>query len=107
MKTKMTSKQVKAMFPDALKAGYCEIATLLHGYEPIAYTTGVYGWNYDVYLINGKAIVTGYRNLYGRRMNNSLEYEQKAKEISTNWDLPWPERDKQLKALQTEFFDQA
>ena len=33
------------------------------GYQPFAYNAGVYGWNYDVYLIGGEYMVNGYRPL--------------------------------------------
>ena len=33
---------------DLLSVGYCGLATLLKNHSPIAYTCGVYGWNFDV-----------------------------------------------------------
>lgn len=49
-------------------AGYCELQALLAYESPIAYTTGIYGWNFDLYLIKSVAICTGYRGMPGKRI---------------------------------------
>lgn len=40
---------------------YCAAQYLLSGEYADAYTTGVHGWNADVYYFDGVYIVTGYR----------------------------------------------
>lgn len=85
MKTKLTNKQVKQMFPNIKTAGYCDLQFLLNNVEPIAYTCGVYGWNYDVYYINGVAIATGYRNMPGEHLEKISEYNEKARAI-LSWE---------------------
>ena len=85
MKIKMTNKQVKERFPYIKMAGYCDLHFLLNNEEPIAYTCGVYGWNYDVYLVNGVAIATGYRNMPGERLEKISEYNEKARNI-LSWE---------------------
>ena len=40
---------------------YCAAQYLLSGEYADAYTSGVYGWNADVYSFDGTYIVTGYR----------------------------------------------
>ena len=85
MKAKLTNKQVKEMFPGIKCAGYCDLQHLLNGIEPVAYTCGVYGWNYDVYNIYGVAIATGYRNMPGERLEKISEYNEKARYI-TSWE---------------------
>lgn len=62
---------------------YCALQDLLTYESPIYYTTGVYGWNADVYMIEGLAIVTGYRPFGNIKVDYSVieKYEQKAKEI--------------------------
>ena len=42
------------------KVGYCELK-VLDVLSPIGYTRGVYGWNCDVYNVNGYILTTGYR----------------------------------------------
>jgi len=61
MKNKTTSKALKEGYYKIISVGYCELQGLLRYKSPIAYNSGYYGWNYDVYDIDGIAIVTGYR----------------------------------------------
>ena len=61
MKYKTTSKALKEGYGKIISVGYCELQGLLRYKSPIAYNSGYYGWNYDVYDIDGIAIVTGYR----------------------------------------------
>ena len=86
MKTKLTNKLVKQLYPNIKCAGYCELQTLLRGIEPIAYTCGTYGWNYDIYNIYGVTIATGYRGMPGKHVEKGGEYEQKAQAIVYNYD---------------------
>ena len=92
---------------DLLSIGYCGLATLLKNHSPIAYTCGVYGWNFDVYNVYGKTICTGYRNMPGRKANNEAAYEEKARAISDNYDLSWKERRDRIELLLKEFCEQA
>ena len=103
MKFKTTTKAIKNGYSNVKRAGYCEIQTLLRGVTPIAYTAGVYGWNYDVYRINGVTICTGYRGMPGERIKGATEYEQKAQEIWSNYNIPYDERQAKTTELLQEF----
>ena len=92
---------------DLLAVGDCGLQTLLRNHSPIAYTCGVYGWNFDVYEVYGKTICTGYRNMPGRRPNNAAEYETKACDIWENYDLDYETRREQVEQLLKEFCEQA
>ena len=92
---------------DLLSVGYCGLVTLLKNHSPIAYTCGVYGWNFDVYNVYGKTICTGYRNMSGRKANNEAVYEEKVRAISDNYDLSWEERRDRIESLLKEFCEQA
>ena len=92
---------------DLLSVGYCGLVTLLKNHSPIAYTCGVYGWNFDVYNVYGKTICTGYRNMPGRKANSEAVYEEKARAISDNYDLSWEERRDRIESLLKEFCEQA
>ena len=109
MKYKTTRKAIVAGTPanNLVCAGYCDLSNLLWGHEPIAYTCGVYGWNFDVYEVYGKTICTGYRNMPGRKANNEAAYEEKARAISDNYDLSWEERRDRIELLLKEFCEQA
>jgi hypothetical protein len=61
MKTKTTAKAIKEHYKKCYSAGYCELQFLLSRIEPLYYHAGVYGWDYDVYIIDDVAIFTGYR----------------------------------------------
>ena len=109
MKYKTTRKAIVAGTPanNLVCVGYCDLSNLLWGHEPIAYTSGVYGWNFDVYEVYGKTICTGYRNMPGRKANNEAAYEEKARAISDNYDLSWEERRDRIESLLKEFCEQA
>lgn len=79
MKVKTTRKGIVNSTPaKALKcAGYCELQALLRNHEPVAYTSGIYGWNFDVYEVYGLTICTGYRNMPGSQLESCGEYEKK------------------------------
>ena len=49
MKYKTTAKAIREGACKPRSAGYCEIQWLLYNHEADAYTSGVYGWNFDVY----------------------------------------------------------
>jgi hypothetical protein len=88
MKYKTTVKDLKAGYYHIISVGYCELQWLLNYKTPVAYSCGTYGWNFDVYDINGVAIVTGYRSMPSKnsiKNNYALvrEYEQKARLCDT------------------------
>ena len=70
MKIKETRKSIMNRYR-CVAIGYCDAYYLLHGFYPTYYTSGVYGWNADVYIINGVAIVTGYRP-FGTKLSYGL-----------------------------------
>ena len=49
MKFKTTRKAIVNGSSNIVCAGYCDLSHLLTNHSPIAYTCGVYGWNFDVY----------------------------------------------------------
>lgn len=86
MKFKTTRKQINQNYNSVICVGYCDAQYLLQGKNPIAYNAGYYGWNADIYDINGVAIVTGYRP-WGN-INPDYEtikkYEDEARRICCN-----------------------
>ena len=108
MKFKTTRKAIVNGSANIVCAGYCDLSHLLRNHSPIAYTSGVYGWNFDVYEIDGLTICTGYRGMPGRRANNISEYEEKARQIMS-WEnrIPFEEKKEQIEKLLHEFIKQA
>ena len=82
MKYKTTAKELKQGYYHIIGAGYCELQTLLSYKNPVAYSSGVYGWNFDVYDIDGIAITTGYRGMPSKNTKTPYqlirEYEKNA-----------------------------
>lgn len=89
-----------------VRAGYCELDYLLRYHDPIYYNSGVYGWNCDIYCIDGLYITTGYRNMRGESLDweRVRDYEQKAKKIQA-WEsgLNWDEIKRQTSELLADF----
>lgn len=85
MKYKTTRKAIVNGSANVRCAGYCDLQSLLYNHAPIAYTCGIYGWNFDVYDVYGITICTGYRNMPGKRLDGIGEYESKARAILDNY----------------------
>lgn len=83
MKYKTTRKSIVNSYANIKCAGFCDLQYLLQNHSPVAYTCGVYGWNFDVYDVYGVAICTGYRGMPGERLQGIEEYEQKARTVGT------------------------
>lgn len=102
MKTKTTRKAIVNSSCNVKYAGYCDLQYLLRNHEPIAYTSGVYGWNFDVYEVYGVTICTGYRGMPGARLEKIDEYEKKARAI-LNSGLLYEETKNAVEKLLHEF----
>lgn len=100
MKFKTTSKELrnKVASKYLFKCGYCDLQHLLHFTSPIAYASGVYGWNYDVYKIDDIYITTGYRSMVGQSIDYEVtrKYEEQAREILNTWGKYEYEEKKEL-----------
>ena len=61
-KINVTRKLVCNNFYNIISVAYCAAQDLLKYESPSWFTSGIYGWNADVYIINNDTcIVTGYR----------------------------------------------
>lgn len=107
MKFKTTNRAINSYYNKVLRVGYCAMQGLLRHQEPIAYTCGVYGWNADLYIVDGLAICTGYRPTGSAQVDYKLldEYEKKAYAISSNYNLKFDEQKQQINALLREFVE--
>ena len=83
MKFKTTRNEIYSNFKNVISIGYCDTQYLLQGKNPIAYNVGYYGWNCDIYDINGVAIVTGYRPFGNIHPDYNVikKYEDEARKI--------------------------
>lgn len=82
MTKQITKKSVTGSYSRIISVGYCGLQNLLWREQRRGYTAGIEGWNADLYVIDGVAIVTGYRP-FGDRVPYELaeKYEKKAKAI--------------------------
>ena len=107
MKFKTTQKAVKEGYRNIIRVGYCGLQYLLYYKNPVAYTSGVYGWNADIYEIGrGSAICTGYRTFGDIQPDYELvrEYDQKARElIALSREFEFAELKEMLDKLLEEF----
>lgn len=106
-KYKVTIKDVRENSRNLWSAGFCELQFLLRGNEPIAYTAGASGWNFDVYRVNGFTICTGYSRMPGRRINADFakQYDKRAERIWNNHALDYDQQNEQVEKLLKEFCD--
>ena len=107
MKYQTTGKAVVAGSSNLVSVGYCDLAELLRNHSAVAYTCGVYGWNFDVFEVYGLTICTGYRGMPGRTANNAREYNKRARAIWEDYSRPWEERREAVENLLREFCAQA
>lgn len=114
-KTKMTSKALKTRFSYELNKkkvfaiGYCTLQSLLYFYSPDFYTAGVYGWNYDCYIIDGYVINTGYREMFGYSVDYDLsrEYDLKAEKIIYDFSISYEKQKELVNNLLMEYLKKA
>ena len=107
MKFKTTRRAVVERSARLVSAGYCDLQTLLRNHAPVAYTCGVYGWNFDVYEMYGLTIYTGYRNMPGATARGIREYESAARSIMDDPNRAWEEKNARVEELLREFCAQA
>lgn len=107
MKFKTTRRAVVEGSARLVSAGYCDLQTMLRNHAPVAYTCGVYGWNFNVYEVYGLTICTGYRNMPGPRAHGIREYEERASAIMRADGGTWEEKDARVEELLREFCAQA
>ena len=77
----VTKNDVHAIRDRVYSVPYCELQTILNYWEKSGYNSGVYGWNFDLYVFPDLAIVTGYRNLTGTPIPRDIleRYEHNAR----------------------------
>ena len=87
LKLKATIREVHESNYYVLSVPYCTLQYLLYFETEQAYTSGTYGWNSDIYVIDEFTISTGYIPVSSRHMredyNLMKEYDRKAREVIT------------------------
>ena len=88
--------------------GYCDMQYLLSFQNKIGSNAGVYGWNYNIYAVNGVAICTGYRGMPGVSVDHKIitKYERKAEKIRRDWSIPYEKQVKKINNLLYKFLEE-
>lgn len=105
MKNKTTQKAIKNTYTTIIKVNYCRLQYLLNLVEPIAYTSGIYGWNADIYHFGDVAIVTGY-NPFGNIVPDYdiiKAFDDRAAEILSDIKSSYEDKKQALYNLTMEF----
>lgn len=105
MKYKTTAKAIREEGGNIIAIGYCGAQYLLWDKSPVAYTCGVYGWNFDVYEIDGVTICTGYRGMPGRHVDYAIleKYENAARAVMDDYSKGYEQRRDEVNGLLWEF----
>ena len=110
MKFKTTKKEMRDNYY-IIGAGYCSMQYLLYYKNPIAYSSGVYGWACDYYDIDGVIISTGYSYIASKNTKASYElikeYELKAEKIIYNHNLKYDTKKKKVNKLLNDLIAEA
>ena len=89
MKSRVTKNEIEKSFENIIAIGYCNFQTMLNSFSVNFYTSGINGWNNDIYVINNNTcIVTGYRTFGNIRPSYELvnKYEKAAEKLKElNW----------------------
>ena len=94
MTGQITQKFIKEHYDTIISVPYCRLQFLLKHRHSLWYTAGRYGWNADIYDINGIAIVTGYKPFGNINPNYDTlrKYDNAAQKIRYNYDLTYDEK---------------
>ena len=108
MKTRITQKTIKSTYNTIISVPYCALQFLLLYRKPVYYTAGTYGWNADIYDINGIAIVTGYRPFGNIKLDAEIlrKYDEAAQIIGYNYNLTYDQMWSELNNLLSEFIEE-
>lgn len=81
-KMKVTTKEIKRTYKTIINLVY-DTDYLFPDADAIAFNSGVYGWNYDLFTVNNVAILRGYRVPCGFIPDKEVTelYNNKAKEL--------------------------
>ena len=102
MKYKTTKRAVMDGYGFVISVGYTDLQHLLHYKSPVAYTSGQYGWNADVYDFGNIAICTGYRpfgNISSNKYGVNRMVDNAAKEVLDTRELSHVDKAKRLDDL--------
>lgn len=102
MKYKTTKRAVMDGYGFVISVGYADLQELLCCKSPVAYTSGQYGWNADIYDFGNIAICTGYRpfgNISSSNYGINRMFDKMAEEVYMDCNLSYDDKAKRLDDL--------
>lgn len=100
---KITVKALRERSYNLRCASFCALQNLLKAHRASAYASGIYGWNFDVYVVYGLTICTGYRGMPGKPVEGVERYEEKAAAVWGDYSKSYDERCEEVEHLLHEF----
>lgn len=95
-----TKKELLRVYGNnGLCVGYCAAQNLLRYQSTLASTSGIYGWNFDAYEVEGVLICTGYRGMIGKQPKHLERFEKMAEKIAFDSSIPYEKKKKKINAL--------
>lgn len=113
-KIRTTRRELKDNF-NCYGFGYCELSNILYFENARFYTCGIYGWNFDAYVIEHKGqeicLTTGYRNMIeNKSQKNSFslgrKFDNEAGIIISDNKISYDNKKAAVTALLHEFLDE-
>lgn len=114
-KYKTTKKATQENYRNIIRVGAADLHYLLKFTEPVTYTSGVYGWNADVYDFGNVAIVTGYRpfgnispdyNIVEKYNKLGREIYEEEHTTTKDWNEEREEKENRLSQLIQKFIEE-
>lgn len=107
MKVRETKKSIRSRFTQIVGMPYGRAQNLLRFQKPFAYSDRVEGWACDYYVVGGVLISTGYDFIDSIGVNNvdARPYDERARAILHNYDIPYEEQKKQVEEILYEYID--
>lgn len=89
------------------RVGYCGAQNLLRGCYALGVNRGLYGWNWEAYLLAPDVIInTGYRNMAGEDANKiTSAYEKRAERIANDYKTDYTVRMNKIARIRAEWLD--
>lgn len=108
MKYKTTKRAVMDGYDFVISVGYADLQHLLYYKSPVAYTSGQYGWNADIYDFWNIAICTGYRpfgNISSSKYGINRMFDKTAEEVWGDCNLSYDDKVKRLDSMSRTYVD--
>ena len=107
-KIKATKKEMRNGYHRIISIGYHNLQSLLDYERPIAYSAGRDGWACDYYNVTNVLISTGYKPLKNKNtkavpFNVIMKYEDNARSIRYDYNLPFEQKKERLSSLLNDF----